>query len=388
MGDAAVKALADDIGRNGLIHPIITLGGKVIDGRHRLKACRIAGVRPRFHAIDKELNGRDPLDLVLALNLRRRSLTTSQAAMAAATALPIWRAQGLSRRQANLKRGPKRPDGAIPTPRGRSNAALASLFAVSARAIQMAASVRERDPALADRVAAGEIRLGRAYRHLRASAVKAQAPATALTHLELMQGDMRNLEHQLKREYQLILTDPPYYAKDLRLWRSLRDLAIQRLRPGGWLVAMSGLQFIPEVLSALQDESGRLSYRWCICAAFAGSHPRRHGLRLTTTWRPMIAFQKSPLNRPRHHWIDRIEVTAPAVLAHPMEQLPRTFAPSIEAFSHPGDWVLDPFAGSGAVLAAAQALGRNATGCEKEAQWIQLIRDRLQGIRINRLGKT
>lgn len=382
MDDQGIEALAEDIRRNGLLHPIITFEGKVIDGRHRLKACKIAGVAPRFHAMDAEMKGRDPLDVVLALNVRRRNLTTSQTAMVAAAALPIWRAWGLRRREANLKRGRKRPDEAESAPRGRSSAALAKLFGVSARAIQMAASVREKDTTLADRVAAGQIRLGRAHRHLQAQSGSAEPTEDSSGDLELIHGDMQQLSGRLTREYQLILTDPPYYAEDLGLWRSLRDLAIQRLRPSGWLVAMSGIQFLPAVMTALTDEANSLHYRWCVCATFAGAHPRRHGFRMTTTWRPFLVFQKTPQQRPATQWVDRVEVTAPAVPAHPMEQLPRAFEPFVKAFSKPGDWILDPFAGSGSVLTAAHSLGRNATGCEKEKQWVQLITERLPGLRV------
>jgi hypothetical protein len=45
----------------------------------------------------------------------------------------------------------------------------------------------------------------------------------------------------------------------------------------------------------------------------------------------------------------------------------------ISAFSTPGDWVLDPFAGLGSTLLSAQALGRNAIGFEinpERAAWL------------------
>jgi len=45
----------------------------------------------------------------------------------------------------------------------------------------------------------------------------------------------------------------------------------------------------------------------------------------------------------------------------------------IEAFSTPGDWVLDPFAGLGSTLLSAQALGRSAIGFEIDparAAWV------------------
>ena len=46
----------------------------------------------------------------------------------------------------------------------------------------------------------------------------------------------------------------------------------------------------------------------------------------------------------------------------------------IESFSAPGDWVLDPFAGLGSTLLAAQVLGRSAIGFEvnpERAAWLE-----------------
>lgn len=64
---ADLEALAEDIGHNGLQHPVILFDGKVLDGRNRLAACKLAGVEPRFD----EFNGTDDeaLAFVLSLNL-------------------------------------------------------------------------------------------------------------------------------------------------------------------------------------------------------------------------------------------------------------------------------------------------------------------------------
>jgi len=49
----------------------------------------------------------------------------------------------------------------------------------------------------------------------------------------------------------------------------------------------------------------------------------------------------------------------------------------ILASSHPGDLVLDPFAGTGTVLKVAHRLDRNAWGVEQDEKLIQAIHKRL-----------
>jgi hypothetical protein len=80
IDDAGLKELADDIHKNGLRQAIVTYEGKILDGRNRLAACKIAGIEPRL----VEFTGDDPLSYVISLNLNRRHLDTSQRAMVAA----------------------------------------------------------------------------------------------------------------------------------------------------------------------------------------------------------------------------------------------------------------------------------------------------------------
>lgn len=49
----------------------------------------------------------------------------------------------------------------------------------------------------------------------------------------------------------------------------------------------------------------------------------------------------------------------------------------IELFTHRGEWVLDPFVGSGTSLLAAQDLQRNAVGFDLQPAYIELCRQRL-----------
>ena len=51
--------------------------------------------------------------------------------------------------------------------------------------------------------------------------------------------------------------------------------------------------------------------------------------------------------------------------------------PLIEAFTAPGDVVLDPFAGSGSALLAAKMLGRSWLGIERDAKYHAIASRRL-----------
>jgi len=80
-----LQALAEDIRANGLAVPVvIDAENRIVDGRNRLAACKLAGVEPRF----EQLGARDPLTYIFSMNISRRHLTKGQAAMAAAFLFP------------------------------------------------------------------------------------------------------------------------------------------------------------------------------------------------------------------------------------------------------------------------------------------------------------
>ena len=76
MGAKPFADLVADIRANGLIEPImLDADGRVIDGRHRLRACLEADVRPRYTSLPP---GADIPLVVKSLNLDRRHLTPKE----------------------------------------------------------------------------------------------------------------------------------------------------------------------------------------------------------------------------------------------------------------------------------------------------------------------
>lgn len=64
-------------------------------------------------------------------------------------------------------------------------------------------------------------------------------------------------------------------------------------------------------------------------------------------------------------------------IMHPTQKPLEAIFPLIETFSKPGDIVLDPFAGSGTTLVAAQRLGRRSVGIELDPEYYRTARNRL-----------
>lgn len=104
LGKEELRELADNIKARGLLHDIILYQGKILDGRNRYLACRLAGVKPRF--VDWQGNG-SPVEWVISENLIRRHLTSSQRAVIANDMLPLLEKEAKERQRLSLGRGEK-----------------------------------------------------------------------------------------------------------------------------------------------------------------------------------------------------------------------------------------------------------------------------------------
>jgi len=89
LPESNIAELAADIKENGLQQPIVLFENKVLEGRNRLAACKIAGITPTFKNLKP---GTDPVKYVVSLNLYRRHLSESQRAMVAGKIADVQRA--------------------------------------------------------------------------------------------------------------------------------------------------------------------------------------------------------------------------------------------------------------------------------------------------------
>ena len=74
----------------------------------------------------------------------------------------------------------------------------------------------------------------------------------------------------------------------------------------------------------------------------------------------------------------KIDRNSPEYVGHPTQKPEKLIAEFIEMSTEEGDWILDPFSGSGTVSAVARKLGRNSVAIEIEDKWIDMIVKRVK----------
>lgn len=196
MADKELSALAEDIKQNGLQNKIILHEGKILDGRNRFQACRMAGIKPQY----EEYNGADPMRTIISLNLRRRHLDESQRAVVAA------RVANMTKSDAGKLYG-RGMDSIGKSAEAISQAEAAELFNVSERMIRTVKAIeREAPERLAD-IESGGMSATKVYTLVKRDRVKF--------------ADEKPLP---EKKYRVIYADPPWkYSNTMPDYMGVQD---------------------------------------------------------------------------------------------------------------------------------------------------------------------
>lgn len=152
LSDADYETLKNDIKENGLLEPIwLDPKNRVIDGRHRLRACRELKIEPEFQ--ETEYAEADVPGVVVGLNLRRRHLNETQRAWVAAKLVPFFEQASKKRagkgKAASEAETPENSDSSanvreksIPA-KGKSSVKAAKVVGVGSRSVEDAKRVMD-----------------------------------------------------------------------------------------------------------------------------------------------------------------------------------------------------------------------------------------------------
>jgi len=187
MSDAEYRGLRDSIAADGLHEEIVTHEGRILDGRHRYRACMETGVTPRFRAY----SGDAPLLFVIAQNIHRRHLTITQRADLGIRLRPeIARETAEHHRRIvarNLVQNASRtaPIGAVRESEasGSTDEQVSKIVGIGERTFQRAVALEKNAPALYEKMVVGEMTITGAYDQMRETEPQATASAPRLYSL-------------------------------------------------------------------------------------------------------------------------------------------------------------------------------------------------------------
>jgi 16S rRNA G966 N2-methylase RsmD len=364
MSEAEMDALIKDMQDNGYdeTSPITTYQSMILDGRNRYRAAAEASVKPVFI----EYTGDDPLAFVLSHNLHRRHLNETQRA-------------GVAAKIANMERGGDRKNQSPNSDFDKvSRQQAAEMLNVGKSTVATYRAVAAAMPELVEKMDSGEMTAHEASKEVatkKRTAARAEIAATgakvkASDKWHVYHGDIRTWKAE--KQYDFIITDPPYPKEFLPLWEVLAERANEFLKDGGLLIAMSGQSYLDEIYAMM---SKHMDYYWTAAYLTPGQPTPLRQVNVNSTWKPLLIYSKgkykgkifgdvfvSPGNdKDNHKW----------------GQSEGGMYDIISKICLPGQSILDPFCGAGTTGVAALKHGCLFDGVELEIENVNISKGRL-----------
>lgn len=187
----------------------------------------------------------------------------------------------------------------------------------------------------------------------------------------LKHGDFRKLIKTVPdNSIDLILTDPPYGKDYIPLLSDLAKEARRVLKPGRFLIFYYGNLYL---LKATDSMLQYLEYYYSGFLYHKGAIKSDFSVNMWTRGKPILFFYKPPLKK-QDTWIENVFISeAPNKILHEWGQSEPTFIKLIEAFTGPGDTVLDPMIGGGTTISACVKTKRKSIGFEIDKKYFEIV---------------
>lgn len=427
MSPEEYEALKADIQANGLREPIWLYEGRIIDGRHRYRACKELGIAPAT----REWDGAGSLTtFVVSLNLHRRSLTSSQRGAIALEAEEFFAAEIKRKEQTRKTKDPPTTKQIVAESNTQARDKAAVALNTNRQYVSDAKTLKAKEPDLFHAVRDGKKTIPQAKNELRkrekakqleakAAEFRDEQPVWTLIHQDVMDGLQSVLDHHSKPR--LIFADPPYnigidygtgvkadkrpYGDYLQWFGDWIAYCHELLADDGSLWVMIGDEYAAEYNLAIK-RCGFTIRSWIIWYETFGANcsqnfnrTHRHIFYAVKNAKRFV-FNESEVSRPSDRqtkygdkraaeggkliddvWIDipRLTGTCEERIPQFPTQLPvKLVRRIVECASDPGDLVVDPFSGSGTTGVACIQSGRKYVGIDSSEKFIDLSTKRLK----------
>lgn len=382
--DAATEAaLSASVDRFGVLVPVVRdQHGRTLDGHHRSRIADTLGVKYRVDVVRVE-DDRHAREIAATLNADRRQLTPEQR-RDVVTAL---REQGYSLRAIagavgadpmTVRKDLSGVEGSTPE---RTTGRDGKSYPARRPAVVTAKNEREAVRAQAA-IATGGVPDGRVVDVKRAERLARERDAAERRSqpsppparggdVTIHHGDFRTVLTHEDLAGATVITDPPYPREFLDVWGALGEHAL------AWgceqLVVMTGQSILLDAGPAICASGW--TYRWCGTYLTAGPATRAWHAAIGSAWKPILIFDRGQSKR-RFVTSDVFRSDADDKRHHRWGQSESGIAALVEAFTAPGDLVVDPFVGGGTTAIVCRQLGRRFVGCDIDAAHVARARER------------
>jgi len=351
--------------------------GKIIDGRNRHRACIETNIEPIFDIYQND----DLVEFAIRMNLQRRHLNSSQCATVALDILPLLEKEAKERKLLNLKQNiteveiiPRREE------YGKSRDKAAEVTGTNAHYVGDAKKLQDEAPDLLELVKIGKLTIPAAIKKLkererlesRAEIAEAGSKVAISDRWHIYHGDIQ--AWQIEKQYDYIITDPPYPKEYLPLWETLAIRADEWLKDGGLLIAMSGQSYLDEIYNML---SKHLEYYWIACYLTPGQPTPLRQVNVNTTWKPLLMFTKKNDRYKGKIFGDVFKSDGNDKDFHKWGQSESGMLDIVSKICLPGQSILDPFCGAGTTGIAAIKHDCFFDGLELDPENVNISKARL-----------
>jgi len=178
-------------------------------------------------------------------------------------------------------------------------------------------------------------------------------------------------EWQAPRQYDFIITDPPYPKEYLPLYENLAKRATEWLKPGGLMVVMCGQSYLNEIY---QSMSKHIKYYWTGCYLTPGQPKPLRQRNVNTTWKPLLMFGEYT----GKIFGDVFTSDKNEKSLHEWGQSESGMLSIISKMCLPGQYILDPFCGAGTTGLMAIKHGCLFDGIDTNSDNVKITQGRIQ----------
>lgn len=199
---------------------------------------------------------------------------------------------------------------------------------------------------------------------------EAEAESFGISHCSLTEWDAPRC--------QLVFTDPPYHDKHVERFVELGQFAIKHLDEGRFLCTYTGKLRMADCINAVMRAG--LEWVWIFSVYHPFSKEKHLGgvYNIAENWRPVLVFRK-----PGPVWTPTFQQDVVrgerSKSHHDWSQDEQTPEQLIQAYSAPGEVVLDPFCGGGTTPLVAKRVGRKCFACDVDVAAVAMSTERLRG---------